>query len=174
MNKIRDGFKFGGIFEVECYDKNGDLKWRDEAHNLWVQEGLEYLLDVIFKNGTRVDPLYVSLIKTTLPVSDSSMNDNGTGWFEATEYTDTVRQEFVDGAITGTTTKQLDNSDSKASFTMNDTVTLKGAFLTTDNTKGGTTGILLCAVAFTEGDRDVLAEDIVNVKYTVGSADDGV
>ncbi|MHC1623451.1 MAG: hypothetical protein ACXQTR_02530 [Candidatus Methanospirareceae archaeon] len=171
--ELKSGFKFGGVFEVTCHDKDGNLKWTDKAHNLWVQEGLEYLLDVIFKAGTRQDPLYVGLIKTTLPGTDSSMNDNGTGWYEADEYDETTRQEFVDGAITGTTTKQLDNDASKASFTMNASVTLKGAFLATDNTKGGTTGKLLCAVAFTEGDRSVLDNDVVNVKYTVGSTDDG-
>lgn len=178
MNEvIKDRFRFGGVFEVTCHDKDGNLKWTDKAHNLWVQEGLEYLLTKIFKNSAPSDPLYVGLVKTTLPVTDSSMNDNGgggagTAWYEATEYTAGARQEFVDGAITGTTTKQLDNDASKAAFTMNGTVTLKGAFLATSATTGKN-GELLCGVAFTEGDRAVVADDVVNVKYTVGSTDDG-
>jgi len=173
MNGIKSGFTVGGVFEVECYDKDGNLKWIDKAHNLWVQQGLEYLLTKIFKNSAPSDPLYVSLVKTTLPVTDSSMNDNGTTWYEATEYDEATRREFVDGAITGTTTKQLDNNASKAVFTISATVTLKGAFLTTDSSKNGVIGTLLCAVAFTEGDRSVLDNDVVNVKYTVGSTDDG-
>jgi hypothetical protein len=34
----------GGIFDVECFDKDGDLKWRDQAPNLVVNAGLNHLL----------------------------------------------------------------------------------------------------------------------------------
>jgi hypothetical protein len=42
-----------------------------------------------------------------------------------------------------------------------------GAFLTSNNTKGGTTGILFSAVDFSApGDRSVVDNDTVTVTYT--------
>lgn len=165
--------KIGGIFEVECFDRFGKLRWQEKVHNMWVQEGRDYLLNSIFKNVAPSDPLYIGLWKTEANPADGwNMGNQGSTWHEATAYDEATRQEFVDGSITGTTTRQLDNDASKAVFTMSGTVTLKGAFIDTDNTKGGTSGSLLCAANFEEGDRDVLDNDIVNVKYTVGCLDD--
>jgi hypothetical protein len=41
-----------------------------------------------------------------------------------------------------------------------------GAFLTTDNTKGGTAGTLFSASDFTGGDRLLQSGDTLNVTYT--------
>ena len=161
----------GGVFEIECYDKDGELKWKDDAHNMWVQEGRDYILNVIFKNGTRNDPLYVGLFEQETPSDDWTMSNNGTTWHENTDYSESARQEFIDGDISGTTTRQLDNDDNIATFSITASATLKGAFLTTDNTKGGTSGTLLCAATFDEGDRNVTNGDTVKVKYTVGCQD---
>ena len=31
----------GGVFHVECFDKDGNLKWKTSEHNLVVNEGLQ-------------------------------------------------------------------------------------------------------------------------------------
>jgi hypothetical protein len=50
---------------------------------------------------------------------------------------------------------------------MNDTTTIAGAFLTTDDTKGGTSGTLFSVSNFTApGDRAVVSGDTLNVTYT--------
>jgi hypothetical protein len=41
-----------------------------------------------------------------------------------------------------------------------------GAFLTTDSTKSGTTGILYSAGSFTGGNRSIASGDTLNVTYT--------
>ncbi len=166
----RDGFKIGGIFLVECFDKDGNLKWREVGHNLYVDEGLDYILNVIFKGGTRSDPLYVGLTATANPDATWTMSNQGTTWNEFTGYSETTRQEFVDGAISS---HRIDNSASKASFSINAAGTIYGAFLTTDSTKGGTAGTLLCVDDFATS-RSVASGDTVNVTYTVGCDDDGV
>ena len=33
--------KGGGVFHVQCFDKDGNLKWEDEMHNLVVNVGLQ-------------------------------------------------------------------------------------------------------------------------------------
>lgn len=47
--------RFGRILEnfyfIECYDKDGNLKWTDEARNLVVTEGLNDSLDKHFAVG---------------------------------------------------------------------------------------------------------------------------
>jgi hypothetical protein len=61
----------------------------------------------------------------------------------------------------------ITNSASAATFTINGTVTVGGAFLTSDNTKSGTTGILFSASDFAApGDRAVVSGDTVTVTYT--------
>jgi hypothetical protein len=49
---------------------------------------------------------------------------------------------------------------------MNASVTIAGAFLTSDNTKGGTSGILFSASTFqAPGARAVVSGDTLNVTY---------
>jgi hypothetical protein len=60
----------------------------------------------------------------------------------------------------------ISNSASVAVFSINGTVTVAGAFLTSNNTKGGTTGILFSASDFqSPGDRAVVSGDTLNVTY---------
>jgi hypothetical protein len=60
----------------------------------------------------------------------------------------------------------ITNSSSVAVFSMNGTTVVGGAFLTSDNTKGGTTGILFSAGDFqSPGDRSVVDGDTLNVTY---------
>lgn len=174
MAESHSNCKVGGVFEVECIDpRTGEVVWKTKTHNAWVLEGRDYLLTTLFKGGTRADPLYVGLWKTEESVADGwTMANNGSTWHEDTAYSEETRQEFVDGDITGTTTRQLDNDASKAEFNMNDSGTLKGAFITTSATKGDTAGSLLCATLFSDGDKPYVSGYLVRVKYTVGCADD--
>jgi hypothetical protein len=56
---------------------------------------------------------------------------------------------------------------SVAVFSINATTTIAGAFLTSDNTKGGTTGVLFSVANFqAPGDRAVVSGDTLNVTYT--------
>jgi hypothetical protein len=56
---------------------------------------------------------------------------------------------------------------SPAAFSINATAVIGGAFLTSDNTKGGTTGVLFSAADFAApGDRNVVSGDTLSVTYT--------
>ena len=60
----------------------------------------------------------------------------------------------------------ISNSSSVAVFSINGTTVVGGAFLTNNNTKGGTTGILFSASDFqSPGDRSVVSGDVLNVTY---------
>jgi hypothetical protein len=60
----------------------------------------------------------------------------------------------------------INNSASVAVFSINGTTTVGGAFLTSDDTKSGTSGILFSAADFSSpGDRAVVSGDTLNVTY---------
>jgi hypothetical protein len=60
----------------------------------------------------------------------------------------------------------ISNSASPASFTINATQVVGGAFLISNSTKSGTTGILFSASDFqAPGDRSVASGDTLNVTY---------
>ena len=164
---VHECLKTGGYFAFECYDKDGNLKWQENVFNLYPSEGLDYILGVIFKNATRSDPLYVGLNETNNPTSSWTMANNGSTWDEFVGYRESTRQEFVDGNISS---NELDNSASKATFSINASGTIYGGFLSTDSTKDGTSGALVCSGNFTGGSRSVQSGDTVNVTYTVGAS----
>jgi len=61
----------------------------------------------------------------------------------------------------------ISNALSPAQFNINATDTVGGAFLISNNTKGGTTGVLFSASDFlAPGDRNVSSGDTLNVTYT--------
>jgi hypothetical protein len=168
-SRLRSGAKLGGQFVIECFDKDGKLKWRDCFTNDVVNVGLQHLLDVLTAGSSQTDPWYVGLTDgTPTPAAGDTMASHA-GWTEITAYDETNRQTWVD-VRSG---QSVDNSASKAVFTMSSSTTVGGAFLTSANDKGGSTGTLLCVGAATEGDRSVVDNDTLNVQYTFTAADDG-
>ena len=160
---------FAGLFVFECYDRNGNLKWKKTAKNGTTNQGLDYGLDVIF--GAEAKPTwYVGLIRddsySGLSAADTMASH--AGWVEVTAYDEAVRQTLTLGAVSG---KSVDNSASKATFTIsvNDTV-IGGAFITTTNDKGGSTGILYGVGAFTAGDKTIDDNDTLEVTVTLTAA----
>ncbi|WP_025322249.1 hypothetical protein [Deferrisoma camini] len=161
--------KFGGRFRVECYGPDGRLKWRDTFENLVTNQGLQYLLDAGLLGGAQVGTWYVGLTDGTPTVAAGDTMTSHAGWTEVTAYSEATRP-----AYSGSRTNQtVSNSSSKAAFSINGTATVGGAFLASDSTKGGTTGTLLCAGAFSAGDKAVGSGDTLNVQYDFSAADDG-
>lgn len=154
--------KFKGLFTVTCYDKDGNFKWKEENKNLIVNEGLYHILDVIFTSAAQTDPWYTGLCSASPSPSAADTMASHSGWVEFTDYDEATRPEFSDSR----TLSQVDNDGSEAEFTINvDSSTVGGAFLTSDNTVGGSSGTLLCASAFTAGNRAVNSGDTLKVEY---------
>jgi len=159
------GLKIGGVFEIECRDRDGNLKWRDTAKNIVVNEGLNKLLDVMFHGVAAIGTWYVGLWGGSAPTSASTLAVPV--FTEFAGYTGN-RQEFVEGAASG---QSISNSGNAASFAVNGSGTVKGAFIA--SAASGSTGTLFCAAAFSQGDKNVSNGDTVNVTYTLSAADDG-
>ena len=160
--------KLGDLFEIECFDKHGNLKWRDTIKNLVVDEGLDDVLDKYLKGSSYTATHYVGLTDGTPTFAAGDTMASHAGWTEVTAYDETVRQTATWGTVSG---KSVDNSANKAVFTIStNATTIGGAFLVTDSTKGGTTGTLYGGGAFSAGDKTLDDDDVLNVTVTASAA----
>jgi hypothetical protein len=160
-----------GVFTVICYDKDGNLKWEEKTPNLVVDVGLEAMTEATLGAGTQITTWYLGLYGAAVsndPAAGDTMASHA-GWTEIEDYTESTRPTCSFGAssIASTGTSVISNTGTPAAFTMDDTVTVGGAFLTSDDTKGGSTGVLFSAADFqAPGDRSVVSGDTINVTYT--------
>lgn len=168
VGRAKSGAVFRGRFDVECIGQDGNLKWKDIGHNDVVTEGLQHILDVILAGDESANislaPWYVGLTDGTPTVNASDTMSTHAGWVEITDYAGN-RKEYIDVRVG----ESVANGAVPASFAIDATVTVGGAFLTSDAT--GTAGALLCAEVFTGGDRAVVNGDTINVTYTFTAAD---
>jgi hypothetical protein len=166
---FKSGARGGGVFTFKCYDKDGNLKWEDKAHNLVVNEGLEAMNNEFFTGSGYSATWYLGLVDNT-PSPTYAAGDtmaSHAGWAENEDYSELVRQTCTFGSATLADPSVIDNSGSVAVFSIDDTATIAGAFLTSDDTKGGTSGTLFSASTFTTpGARAVVSGDTLNVTYT--------
>lgn len=164
-----DGAKATGKYVVECFDKDGNLKWVAESKNLVVNVGLQYMAGSALTSTTQITTWYLGLYgagASNTPAAGDTMASHA-GWTENTDYSEANRPAATFAAATNANPSVVTNTASKAVFTMNATTTIGGAFLTSNNTKGGSTGTLFSAADFqSPGDRSVVNGDILNVTYT--------
>jgi hypothetical protein len=163
------GFGLKTHYKVECYSKKtGKLKWVDEFDNLVVNEGLDDNLDKYFKGSGYTSAFYVGLTDgTPTPAAGDTMASHA-GWAEVTDYDEAARQTLTLGSVSS---QSVDNSASKAVFTIDtNSTTVGGAFVTTNSTKGGSTGTLYGIGAFTGGDKSLDDDDVLNVTVTLTAA----
>lgn len=164
MKSLKNRVQFENPVKVQCFDKDGNLKWEEEVFNGIVDEGIEYLLDAGFNGGTQDTTHYIGLVDN----SGFSAFDNAdtmashAGWSESTAYDEATRVAWNPDAAAS---RAVTNSTT-ADFTMNATATIKGIFVSSNSTKGGTTGTLWATAAFSSN-ASVVSSDVLKVTYTV-------
>ena len=158
-----------GIYKIQCHDAQGNLKWEAEAPNLVVNVGLQDMNSKYFTGSAYTAAWYLGLYgagSTNNPAAGDTMSSHA-GWTEVTAYSQATRPACTFGVPTTANPSVATNSASPATFSINATTTVGGAFLTSNNTKGGTTGTLFSASDFTSpGDRAVVSGDTLTVTYT--------
>lgn len=163
---MRQKVKFGGFFTIECV-RRGQILWRDTAFNLVCNVGLQHILDVTFCSGSQVTTWYVGLAGSSpSPAAGDTLASHG-GW---TEFTNLSSARISWGM---TRSSQTVSNSSALSFTINaDTQTVGGAFVC--SAASGTSGTLVCAAAFSGGNKSgLMTNDVLNVTYSFTAADDG-
>ena len=159
----------GGVFTVECRDEQGNLKWSAESHNLVVNAGLKDMNDKYFLGSGYTATWFLGLYgagASNNPAAGDTAASHA-GWTEVTPYSNATRPACSFAAATTADPSVITNSDSPAVFNINATATIGGAFLISNSTKGGTTGILFSAADFAApGDRNVTSGDTITVSYS--------
>jgi hypothetical protein len=146
-------------YRVECFDALGNPKWVDGFENLVVTTGRNALLDNTFNAAAGSVTWYVGLKGTGTPVAADTMASHAS-WSEIVPYSEANRPTWTKNGAAASGT--MSNSSSKAAFTINGSATVYGAFLTSNNTKSGTSGTLYGAGDFSAA-RAVESGDTLNV-----------
>lgn len=165
--------KATGRFVIECFDKDGKLKWSTEESNLVVNVGLQYMAGVALTSTAQITTWYIGLYGAAAsnnPAAGDTAASHA-GWTEVTPYSNATRPTATFAAATAANPSVVTNSASPATFTINASSTVGGAFLISNSTKGGSTGTLFSAADFqSPGDRSVVNGDTLQVTYTFSLA----
>ena len=153
-----------GFFSVQCFDKDGLLKWTRDLPNGIVDVGIHNLLDAAFNGGTQISTWYMGLINnasfSALAAADTMASH--AGWAETAAYDEATRPEWTAGSAA---TRAVTNSVT-VDFTMDATITVRGIFVASDSTKSGTGGTLWSTAAFSSN-ASTTDGDVLRVTYTV-------
>lgn len=139
---------------------------RDLVHesNDIVTQGLNFILDAIAGNESAA-AWYVGIYTGAAALSLTAINVH-TSASETTAYSQAARPIWNEAGASGAS---IGNSANKATFSMTGTVTVTGAFLHTDDTKGvagSASDFLLAAKDFAVA-RDLVSGDDLDVGYTL-------
>ena len=141
-----------------------DVLHRDISSNIVTTEGLNYLLSVGLAGGSQVSPWYIGLFEGNYtPVPGLTAATFTAAATECTAYDEAARVAYVEGTPSGGV---IDNSASRAVFTMNATKTVYGGALLSVSTKSSTSGTCLAAARFSSS-RAVVDDDELSVRYSL-------
>jgi len=141
-------------------------KWVEEFDNLVTTVGKNDMLDKYLAGSSYTAAWYIGLIGLTSYTTGAAVGDtmaSHAGWVEDVEYSQTARPT-TSWAAAANGSKAL---SAACVYSINgDGTTIKGCFLNTISTKGGTTGTMFSAGLFTGGDKILANGDTLNVSYT--------
>lgn len=163
-----DSPRAGGVFHVQCLDKDGNLKWEESMHNLVVNTGLQRMNTQFFSGSNYTAALYLGLItgpgaSNVYAAADTLASH--AGWTEFVNYSG-ARKLVTFGTATTADPSVISNSGAPSSFSISGGGgVVAGAFLATVDS--GTSGVLFSEANFqAPGDRTVVSGDTLNVTYT--------
>lgn len=152
----------GGRFTIDHFRK-GELIDSEECANLVTNEGLDHILNAVFHGSAQITTWYLGLFEANYtPVATLTAATVTAASTESTAYDETTRQDYVEAASSG---QSVTNSANKATFTMNATKTIYGAFLVSASAKSATSGTLMSAARFGSS-KAVVDDDQLLLTYT--------
>lgn len=132
--------KLEGYWDITCFDPDGRFVWHNSFSNDITTAGLTSLLNVYFNAASQITAWYIGLINNSSysAVSSSDTMTSHSGWAELTNYSETTRPQWSnlsgDNALIGNATP--------VEFTITTASVIKGIFVVSNNSKGGSTGTL--------------------------------
>lgn len=163
-----DNVKLKGRFKVEVTRKDTGKIDTYEFDNDIVNLGKNYILDVMFHDQTQIagSAWCIGLISSSgySALAAADVMNSHAGWTEFTSYSQSTRVAWGAGSPSG----QAITNGTPAQFDITATGTLKGVFITSQNTKSGTSGTLWATALFS-ADVPVNNGDQIKITYTVSS-----
>jgi hypothetical protein len=165
---MHERVKAGGVFIAKCYDSAGQLKWESRTPNLVVNQGLQDMNAKYFLGSSYTATWYIGIYgaaSSNNPAASDTAASHA-GWTEVTGYSQSTRPVATFATPSTADPSVITNSASPATFSINTTVTVGGAFLISNSTKSGTSGVLFSASDFqSPGDRAMVSGDSLVVTY---------
>lgn len=162
--QIAEFLKFDGKFSLQHFRK-GELLGIYDFKNAVTNAGKNAILGIMFAGTTQITTWYMGLIDssgyTALAAGDTMASH--AGWNEFTSYSESTREEWVEAAPSG----QAIGTSTVAEFTMSGSGTIKGGFIVSNSTKGGTTGTLWSTGLLAGGDVSVVTSDVLRMSYSL-------
>lgn len=145
-----DGFQPLGWLNIQVFDSKGREKFATQCRNLVVNVGKNNILTVYFADGTQTasSSWFMGLMSDTgfTGIAAGDTMSSHAGWNEFTGYSQANRPLWGQAAPAAGVTS-ITNA-TPVTFDITSSATLKGGFIVTNNTKGGTTGTLWAAALF--------------------------
>lgn len=167
----RANFGMGGHFIVECYDKDGNLRWEEIAENMVTAAGIAALLTIMFEAATQITSWYIGLVDNAgfTAFNAADVMTSHAGWSEVatTNWSNTARPQWSPGSVSSGAI--VNASTVNYNMINSGSLTVYGLFLNSDSTKGGTSGTLFSTAAFTGGTQAVNNGDTLKITYTMSA-----
>jgi hypothetical protein len=165
-----EGAHAHGVYEIICYGRDGEEKWRDSAENTVVTVGknlaLGSYLGVSGGSAPGGSGPYMGLIGSSGYTSTSASDTmtSHAGWTESTVIAARLAPTWASASGGSLSTA------SAVSFSITGTDTIEGCFIVfgsgASTTVSNTSGTLYSAGTFTGGSKSVGSGDTLNVSYT--------
>ena len=159
-----------GYYTVECHDAAGNIKWKDDIHNLVTTVGKNKTMDTVL--GNTAGGAVVMGLKGTGTAAVGDTQASHAGWSEvgganAPTYTGTRPTPTFGAASSGAKA-----TSTAVTFTMSGSGTVAGCFINIGGsaTQDDTTGTLFSAGDFSAGSKTVTSGDTLSVTYTATAA----
>lgn len=153
-----DLVQLSGMFTARCFNPDGSLAWEQRFKNGATLEGLTHILATQFHGGAQITTWRLAPINNAgfVGLDRSDTMAAHAGWTEWTSYDEAARQDWVEGDPAG----GIIATQTVATFTISAAGTLRGAFLTSSSTKGGTSGVLWATGEFDETMAVVVGQSV--------------
>lgn len=154
-----------GYYEVECYNPDGTLAWKETIENLVPTAAKNFALDTLLGGSAYTAAFYLGLVDGTSTPSFAAGDTSAShaGWTENTAYAAGTRPAPSFSAASA----GVKATSAAVSFTANANGTIAGCFLSSSNVKGGATGTLMSCGAFAGGSQAVTSGSVINVSYSL-------
>lgn len=147
--------------------REGEVVQTAYGHNDIVDQGMNNLLDIFFRNQTQIATWYMGLIDGTgtQTLSNSDVAGTHAGWTENTSWTGGPTRPSWTGSLAAAASRSISNSTT-IDFAFTTTQTIHGIFIIDDATADTATEVLWSTAPFST-EVTVNNGDTLKITYTV-------